>query len=306
MDFSFVIPCYNTRSIIFDIIRSIDEFLQDENATGEVLLVDDCSDIIENIQNARLPKNSCLKLRKYYLAQNYGQQIATLYGLHMSKGNSVFTIDDDGEHDLSYLREMKNMGLSRRLVIGSFAFDGQGLVRRLGTKLVGIFSRGRVNVPKGLRFSSYRLIEGTLARNASAHFSRNPVVSYELLRWTRSVSNLNVGQKKTGGRASNYDISALVAYFWRGMILDSHIQRFFIHFMTFLFFVLFLGFGSVNFIGFMVDGTAPPGFYTLSSLICLAAFINMSLLSYIMQLISKSNLTQMSVREIYLDFFEEV
>ena len=76
--------------------------------------------------------------------------------------------------------------------------------------------------------------------------------------------------------------------------------------MTFLFFVLFLGFGSVNFIGFMVDGTAPPGFYTLSSLICLAAFINMSLLSYIMQLISKSNLTQMSVREIYLDFFEEV
>ena len=56
MDFSFVIPCYNTRSIIFDIIRSIDEFLQDENATGEVLLVDDCSDIIENIQNARLPK----------------------------------------------------------------------------------------------------------------------------------------------------------------------------------------------------------------------------------------------------------
>ena len=69
--------------------------------------------------------------------------------------------------------------------------------------------------------------------------------------------------------------------------MDSHIQRFFIHFMTFLFFVLFLGFGSVNFIGFMVDGTAPPGLYVIFT-ICLAAFINMSLLSYIMQLISKS------------------
>ena len=120
----------------------------------------------------------------------------------MSKGNSVFTINDGGEHDLSYLKEMKNMGLSRRLVIGSFAFDGQGLVRRLGTKLVGIFS-GRVNVPKGLRFSSYRLIEGTLARNASAIFT-DPVVSYEL-KMDKKCLKLECWAK-TGRRASNYDI----------------------------------------------------------------------------------------------------
>lgn len=306
MDFSFVIPCYNTRPVISDIIRSIDDFLKDQQAIGEILLVDDCSETIENIKNAKSPEKSRLKLRKYFLAQNYGQQVATLYGLHLSKGHAVFTIDDDGEHDLSYLREMKKLGLKSKLVIGAFAFEGQGKIRRLGTKLVGIFSRGRVNVPKGLRFSSYRLIEGTLARNASACFSRDPVVSYELLKWTRSVSNLDVGKKKSGGRASNYGISSLALYFWRGVILDSHIQRFFIRLMTFLFFVLFLGFGTVNFFSFVVDDSAPPGFYTLSSLICLAAFINMSLLSYIMQLISKSNLTQMSIREIYLDFFEEV
>ena len=88
-------------------------------------------------------------------------------------------------------------------------------------------------MPKGLRFSSYRLIEGTLARNASAHFSRNPVVSYELLRWTRSVSNLNVGQKKTGGRASNYDISALVVLL--GDDIGFSHSEIFIHFMTFCF-----------------------------------------------------------------------
>jgi glycosyltransferase involved in cell wall biosynthesis len=98
MDYSIVIPVFNsskTLPVLFDELQAVISRIQGE---VEVIFVDDCS--TDNSWNVL--KELQAKMRNVIilrLANNTGQWMATLAGVKYTTGKLILTIDDDLEYD---------------------------------------------------------------------------------------------------------------------------------------------------------------------------------------------------------------
>lgn len=105
MDFSIVIPVYNSESILPVLVNEINHSLKNNKSEKELIFVNDFSkDNSWNEIKNLTQKN--LFIKGINLKKNYGQHNAIAAGLSVAKGDYIILMDDDLQHDPIYIEKI--------------------------------------------------------------------------------------------------------------------------------------------------------------------------------------------------------
>jgi glycosyltransferase involved in cell wall biosynthesis len=99
MEYSVIIPVYNSQDFLEELYSRLNETLSKITNDFEVIFVDDYSDDSSWEVLTRIKKNSDSYVKIISFAKNYGQHNATMCGFRYAKGNVIITLDDDLQHN---------------------------------------------------------------------------------------------------------------------------------------------------------------------------------------------------------------
>lgn len=112
MDLSIVIPFYNEEESLPELIRWIEQVMQQQGYSYELILIDDGSkDESWNVVKTLREKNAAIRGIKFQ--RNYGKSAALNRGFHLASGNYVLTMDadlQDSPDEIPSLMEMIQTG----------------------------------------------------------------------------------------------------------------------------------------------------------------------------------------------------
>jgi undecaprenyl-phosphate 4-deoxy-4-formamido-L-arabinose transferase len=162
-------------------------------------------------------------VRPVWLSRNFGQHAATLAGIASSGGDWVVTLDEDGQHDPTFIGSLLDTALDQRADVVYAEPTNRpphGAVRNAASKaskriLETVFGGGRAS-----HFNSYRLILGEVARSVAAYAGTGVYLDVALGWVAARIVTSPVQLREEGDRRSGYSYRRLMAHFWR-MILTS-------------------------------------------------------------------------------------
>ncbi|MCY1716561.1 glycosyltransferase [Microbacterium sp. SL62] len=162
-------------------------------------------------------------VRPVWLSRNFGQHAATLAGIASSGGDWVVTLDEDGQHDPSFIGSLLDTALDDQADVVYAEPTNRpphGAVRNAASKaskriLETVFGGGRAS-----HFNSYRLILGEVARSVAAYAGTGVYLDVALGWVAARIVTSPVQLREEGDRRSGYSYRRLMAHFWR-MILTS-------------------------------------------------------------------------------------
>tara|TARA_B100000700_G_scaffold306707_1_gene382198 strand:- start:636 stop:1331 length:696 start_codon:yes stop_codon:yes gene_type:complete len=135
MKFSIVIPIYNEKDSIFNLVDEINKNI-DESIKYEIVIVNDCSDDLTNLDIKNLSnykKISILNLKK-----NMGQSNAIYQGIKKAKSNTIVTLDGDGQNDPRDINLLCNIYFDNEniLLVGGIRQKRKdNLIKRISSKI---------------------------------------------------------------------------------------------------------------------------------------------------------------------------
>ncbi len=203
MDYSVVIPVYNSEGSLQELHRRLNETLRQLTSDFEIIFIDDFSqdnswDVLKKIKSAH---KDTIKIARF--AKNYGQHNAILCGFRYSSGKRIVTIDDDlqqaPEDILLLVERMDNSNADLVYGIGG---ENHSAGRRIGSTMYkksakyldGKYGQG----------SSYRLIDAKLMDKVISH-RQHFVLIEELLHWhTECIELVTVKHYKRQSGKSGY------------------------------------------------------------------------------------------------------
>jgi len=202
MEYSIVIPVFNSEKSLEELHTRVKAAMEKISGDVEIIFVDDFSkdkswDILLQIK-AENPQ----QVKLFRLGKNFGQHSATLCGFQNSIGNRIATLDDDLQHspeDISLLvARMDATGADVVYGISSEKFKLKRLSREIykkgSQKLEGAMGEG----------SSFRLIKRHLAERILAHDHQYPFIEEILYWYTRFVEFVPVTFQPRKHGKSNY------------------------------------------------------------------------------------------------------
>jgi polyisoprenyl-phosphate glycosyltransferase len=162
-------------------------------------------------------------IRPVWLSRNFGQHAATLAGIASSGGDWIVTMDEDGQHDPSFIGVLLDAALAERadLVYAEpVNRPPHGFVRNNASRvskrvLESVFGGGKAS-----RFNSFRLILGEVGRSVAAYAGTGVYLDVALGWVTARTVTAPVILRAEGDRVSGYSYRTLFGHFWR-MILTS-------------------------------------------------------------------------------------
>ena len=225
-----MIPIYQGEhrlpSVIADLVPLTEPVVSPGGASfrvTEVLLVNDCGPD----DSARVLRELAAQypfVRPIWLSRNFGQHAATLAGMSSSGGDWIITMDEDGQHDPSYVGAMLDVALEQQVSVvyarPTNAVPHGGLrnaTSRGAKRVVTALSSGG----DASDFHSYRLILGEVGRSVGAYAGAGVYLDVALGWVAGGVSTTPVELRDEGeGRSSGYSSRALLSHFWR-MVLTG-------------------------------------------------------------------------------------
>jgi len=204
---SVVIPSYNGWDRLEELCKKIkNHLLLNYNLEDfEIIIVDDGS--YQRLDNIILNLRSLgIDIKGIFLKHNYGQQLATLAGLQVSKGEYIFTIDDDLSHNPEDFSELLLLIQKDKydVVFGIPKISRIGLLRRSGSGLRDIIFSIFFRMPGGLSVSSFRILNRKLVDTIISDISEYKYLSVEILKCTNLIGNIKVKYNRNLKESSRY------------------------------------------------------------------------------------------------------
>ena len=223
-----VIPVYRAGDALRRTCAEILTVL-DELAVAPTLTVA-LTEIVLVCDNPRLPDADLAgldnlteldsRLRIVWLSNNFGQHPATIAGIVSTNSDWVLTMDEDGQHDPRFVAAMLHTaGTSQSPLVYAAPTNARphGALRNAGSWLASRIARA---MTKGsVRYHSYRLIEGSLARAACAYAGENVFLDVAL-GWTCGPASTCPVNLRAEDVSSSYSFRRLLSHFWK-LILSS-------------------------------------------------------------------------------------
>ena len=189
---SVVIPVFNSPVLPELVARLEAVFLAQARTSLEIILVDDGSPdprVWEEIEELARQRRHLVALR---LTRNFGQHAATLCGLAEAPGEFVVTLDDDLQHAPEDIPALLAALEHADVAIAQFEVRRDGLLRRLASRVKGVFDFWLIGKPGHLRLSAFRalrrvVVDGTLATRTPYPYL--PALMFDV---TRSVVGVPV------------------------------------------------------------------------------------------------------------------
>lgn len=160
------------------------------------------------------------RVRVIWLARNFGQHPATIAGIVSSNGDWVVTMDEDGQHDPTAIAAMlETAGTQRASLVYAAPTNARphGFARNTASWISGRVAR--FLLASQVRFHSFRLLEGSLARSACAYAGENVFLDVAL-SWTHGRATSCPVRMRAEATTSSYNLHRLASHFWR-MVLST-------------------------------------------------------------------------------------
>jgi len=156
-------------------------------------------------------------------SKNFGQQAATLCGIHYAKGDFIITMDDDLQHnpeDIPRLIEREE----HDVVFAAFQKKRHPFLQRLASRIKGYFDHMILDKPKHLQLTSFRLINRRIAKELINYQTSYPFIPAMLFRITSDVVNVVVQHHDRFDENSQYTLWKMVKLFSNLIINNSFVM----------------------------------------------------------------------------------
>ncbi len=211
VEFSVVVPVFNSERTLEELCTRISGIFQKMNASYEIILVNDFSsdgswNKIKEIKQS-YPEN----LVAIHLRKNFGQHKAILCGFQYAHGEYVVTLDDDLQflpEDIEIMAQKAKI-TQADLVYGTYRDERQhSAVRRFGSNFVGfIFYKFGNTVGQG---SSFKIVHHSVIDKIK-DYNHSFTFIDEILSWhTTKIEWQDVRHEQRKDGQSGYSIAKLV------------------------------------------------------------------------------------------------
>lgn len=224
-----VIPVYRGAQTLPALLDEIKPFTQatamkngESFRVAEVILVhdgavDDSATVMQRLAS------ELSFVTPIWLSRNFGQHPATLAGMAASSSAWVVTMDEDGQHDPRDIEGLLTHATATRaqLVygIGRNAAP-HGVLRNAASRTAKWVSASVLGLRELGRFSSFRLINGEIARSLAAYAGHNTYLDVAFSWVVGRVEVCPVTLRSEGNKVSGYNLSRLLSHFGR-LVLTS-------------------------------------------------------------------------------------
>ena len=204
---SVVVPVYNSQSTLEELAQRLGNIL-DKFKEYEIIFVDDAS-FDTSFEKIKVIASENGRVKGISLKENSGQQSAILCGLRYVKYDYTVIIDDDLEQNPEdILRLYDKLMQGYDAVYG--IVPGRG-VRKAGSLMRDLLFRIMTDIPRGVKVSSFRIINKKTRDAVILADTRFVYISMEILKHTNNIANIAIehGPKSQ----SNYSLSKLIALY---------------------------------------------------------------------------------------------
>ena len=203
---SVVVPVYNSRECLKELVRRIESALTPKNFTFEIVLVNDGSpddswEVISGIaaQNRRVI-GVCLR-------RNFGQDSALMAGLRIASGTYIVIMDDDLQHDPAYIPALyEEIVKGYDVVYATYNHKRQKFWKNLGSAFNDRIANIVLKKPKEIYLSPYKIIFHQAAVAVIDYDGPFPYVDGLLFRITSHFSQIEIEHDERFSGAGNYTI----------------------------------------------------------------------------------------------------
>ena len=304
MDYSFVIPCYNSSKTIRSVVEEI-------NSTMERLMYHSFNIILVNDFSSDNTKEVIFDIACKYenviaisMSKNFGQHAALLAGYKYANGNFVISLDDDGQTPANQVDRLINkINEGYDVVFASYNNKHHSAFRNFGSKVNDYMATKLINKPRDLYLSSYFIARKFVIDEMLRYQQPFPYVSGLVLRTTANICNVPVDHRSREIGNSGYNFVKLFKLWLNGFTAFSIKPLRIAVYLGFL--IAFFGFLTVIYA--LVNRLTNPNFMIgWTSLIALIAIVGGMILivlgmigEYIGRIyISINNSPQYVIREI--------
>lgn len=208
---SVVIPVYRSEQTLPKLYQRLTVALERVTPDFEILLVEDCGgdgswEVIKELTQRDQ------RVRGIKLSRNFGQHAATICGFSRSVGEWVITLDDDLEQNPDEIPALfAKAQEGYQLVYGVYGQRAHSLWRNLTSEIARRMFR--FAIPSlNYEYTSFRVINGRLARELSQFDSPFPFVDGYLSWLTNSCASVRVAHAHRDQGRSNYSFRKLVVH----------------------------------------------------------------------------------------------
>jgi glycosyltransferase involved in cell wall biosynthesis len=193
---SLVVPCYQSEKGIRDLVMACLK-----QAAGfssfELILVDDGSRDATWKEIVRASGASA-QVKGFRLLRNYGEHAALVAGLKQCRGDFLFTLDDDLQHDPADLPKLAKALLGGAdLVYGQYTRNRHTLFRRLLSLWNGWLATLLHRRPLGVHLSSFRGMSRELWEKTLQHERALGYIDAALLRRAEDIQTVPISHSSS-------------------------------------------------------------------------------------------------------------
>lgn len=208
VEYSVVIPVYNSEGTLQELYRRLDDVFKSINDKYEIIFVDDSSlDNSWEVLKGLAKKHQNVKIIQ--LMRNYGQHNALMCGFNYANGSYIITMDDDLQNPPEEIPKLINkIKEELDVVYGIYESKKHNWFRNLGSKLIGLFYRKIYKLNN--KISAFRIIRREIIENLTT-YDKNFTFIDGLIPWYSSKIGFVITKhdmRKTG--SSGYSFLKLV------------------------------------------------------------------------------------------------
>ena len=221
---SFVVPCYGSEKTISRVVSDIYELMkQRDSYEYEIILINDCSpdavwQVIKRLC-AQYPKT----VKGVSLAKNFGQHSALMAGYHLSKGDYVVTLDDDGQTPVGQTFALFDELLEGEydVVYARYEERKDNSFRKIGTLLNNVMLEVLLDKPKEIRLTSFFVARRFVIDEVCAYKNAFPYIWGLVLRTTHNIANVAIPHSSRIEGESGYTLKKLLGLWMNGFTAFS-------------------------------------------------------------------------------------
>lgn len=213
LDLSIVIPVYNSRDCLPNLVRQINSVLAQMSCSYEIIMVNDSSR--DNSWNViqQLASNDT-HIRGFSLRKNFGQDSALMAGLNNMRGRYAVIMDDDLQHDPSFIPALLDeIEKGYDVVYGKYTQKKQAIWKNVGSWINGKAATALLKKPNHVYLSPYKIIASSVVKEICKYEGAYPYIDGLLFRVTDRFSQVNIEHHKRFAGKGNFTLIKSVLLF---------------------------------------------------------------------------------------------
>lgn len=266
---SIIIPVYRSAKTLPELHQRLVDVLSQIEQKFEIIFVEDCGGD-ESWRVIKEIAEQDSRVRGLQMSRNYGQHNALLCGIRAAHGEVIITIDDDLQHPPEELPKLlAKLVEGYDVVYGPPLQEQHGFLRDLASQITKLALEGAMGATNARQVSALRAFR-TRLRDAFADY-RSPTVNIDvLLTWaTTHFTAVQVQHDVRKYGESGYTPSKLLKHALNMMTGFSTRPLQLASLIGFIFACFGLLILAYVLIGWILQGSAVPGFAFLASIIAI-------------------------------------